>query len=294
MTHCGHTPKYPDLAHVPSAQECESHLTFVEGVPEVTVQRALTSKDGETTRVDRPYWDSLTQVQRMVLIAHERAHPCIGMQVSCEGCADKVAGYFLQAWGYCPDVVRSTVRSMRIKREPGHGQAADNAYVGAKQAERGLAGRGLMGASPSTVNAKLAAERGLLPVTQLKVTTTAALPITTKSTATTTPTGATSTATGTAGTGSTPLDPLPAQPLAASQTQAQGSSPGAPAAGTSTGFVTTPTGVGVVDGLNAGIAGDVVSSVLGEDARSHTGKVLIGAGVAAIVAVVLVVIVRRR
>lgn len=280
MSDCGHTPKYPDLHSVPTLQECMSHCQIVADEPSVARQRALTSEDGETTRLDQGYWSGLNDAQKAAVIAHERAHPCIGMQVNCEGCADKVGGYFMRAWGYCPSVVRSSFASLRVQRKPEHGNIADNAYHGARYAERGLAERGLYGASSLAVTDALAKERALLPSSAIK-------PTTTTSTAPP-PTPATAPATGSttaSGTGSTPLKPIAQAPLTPTQTAAQGSSPGAPA---------TATESAPVDALNAGVAGDVVSAVLGENARAHTGKVLIAAGAAAMVAIVLVVLVRRR
>lgn len=292
---CVHTPKYPAPENVPSFEECMSHAVFVEDIPEVALQRALTSADGQTTRIDTSYWGTLNGVQRAAVIAHERAHPFLGMDVSCEGCADKVGGFFMRAWGYCPTVVRSTYASLKVERKPEHGKAPASAYEGARNAERGLAARGLLGTTSLATTSRLAAIRAQAtsgttttagapvpaPVTSTDVTTAATRPTVPKPAA-----GATGVA------DTAPIVPQPTQPTEASATAVQVSPPGAPATTTA-----PDSGVSVeadvLDTLNAGVAGDVVSSVLGEEARPHTGKVLIGAGIAAIVAVVLVVLVRR-
>lgn len=285
MTACPHTPKYPDILSVPTYEDAFSHCTFVDDVPEVAEQRALTSKDGETTRIDRAYWNGCSEAQRAAIVAHERAHPCIGMKVDCEGCADKVGGYYMRVWGYAPETVKISYAGLRVARRLGMGNCADNALAGAAVAERALAGRGLLGLSGEAIRSNLIAANLTRPVSSV-----------------TTPTGST------AGTASTPLKPVaspsPTKPEP-SGTAATGEPPltdsttraGLPFIPEACPPGTFPNDKGGCDKVDAkpgaDVAGDVVSAVLGEAARPHAVPVLIAAAVAATVAVVLVIIVRR-
>jgi len=324
MTDCPHTPEYPDLAQVPTLQDALSHCSLVEGDENVAHQRALTAADGVTTRIDQPYWQKLDDAQKAAVVAHERAHPQIGMKVNCEGCADKVGGYYMRAWGYSPDVVQHAFSSLRAKRGQDQGTIGDNAVVGAQAAEKGLAARGLLGAPSAVVRNTLLAQRQKLtqakPAASLPSLAQPTQPV--KKTDTTKPVSDTH-----------PLTPSPTQPQTPAQTgtAAQGSAPSTDAttqAGVSLDGLTSaatldPGGPGdsiitttPIDALpqqqltvpdatpqtgpNAGassggtdIAGDIVSSVLGESARPHAVPVLIAAGVAATIAVVLVVLVRH-
>jgi len=169
MSACPHTPKYPDIMSVPTLEDAMSHCSLVDGDESVAKQRALTAADGLTTRIDNSYWTGLDDAQRAAVVAHERAHPTIGMEVDCEGCADKVGGYFMRAWGYAPYVVHRSFDTLRVVRDRQHGHIADNARCGAKAAEQALAGRGLLGA-PS---AKLALSRAQTALTAKDVATTA-------------------------------------------------------------------------------------------------------------------------
>jgi hypothetical protein len=154
---------------VPTLEDAMSHCSLVDGDESVAKQRALTAADGLTTRIDNSYWTGLDDAQRAAVVAHERAHPTIGMEVDCEGCADKVGGYFMRAWGYAPYVVHRSFDTLRVVRDRQHGHIADNARCGAKAAEQALAGRGLLGA-PS---AKLALSRAQTALTAKDVATTA-------------------------------------------------------------------------------------------------------------------------
>jgi hypothetical protein len=315
---CPHTPKYPDLALVPTMQEALSQCVIVEDVPEVAKQRALTSADGITTRIDSSYWRTLNDAQKAAVIAHERAHPCIGMEVACEGCADKVGGYFMRAWGYCPAVVRQSYSTLRVRRDLGHGDIADNAAVGARFAERGLAGKGMLGMSSDETSARLLKDRGLLtltkpaPTSPTPTTTTSLSPPTTATTTSTTTSGTTSTRTdliasrlSTRSAPTTPVEPAPvgasADPVSVptpvtEQAVGQATSsrdPGGPAFGVPSGETATPVAGAPGDDKGSDIAGDVVSAVLGESARPHAGKVLIATGIAVTLAVVLVAWIRR-
>jgi len=299
MTDCRHTPQYPDLAAVPAMQEAISRCSIVENDDSVAKQRALTSADGQTTRIDSTYWRGLSDPQKAAVVAHERAHPAIGMEVDCEGCADKVGGFFMRAWGYAPPVVRSSFSELRVKRDREHGHIADNAAAGAKAAERAMAARGLLGLGTSATKEKLAGEladkaaraakeagagkpsvapRNTGVATKLP---TAALPVSPRETG-----AATSLPAGTSGIDIPPLPNEtgnPTSPIApAPDGTAAESAPPSSDASTEAGEPFSE------------VAGDIVSAVLGENSRPHAGKVLIGAGVAAILAVVLVVIVRRK
>lgn len=306
MSDCPHTPDYPDLSKVPTLQDAMSRCKLVEDQPEVAMQRALTSVDGVTTRIDSPYWATLDDAQRAAVVAHERAHPEIGMKVNCEGCADKVGGYYMRAWGYAPAVVQHAFSSLRVQRRQDHGEIGANAAAGAQAAERGLAARGLLGKSPTAISAALLAQRAKAeaPVSSKQTQTTSAVPSTTP----TTPqvrVPIVDAAIGTQTQGSPPstdaathagvpaasaqLDPggpnadtpFPALPV--------GGDPAAPLPSTLNGPPPAP-------GSNTGgtdVAGDIVASVLGESARPHAVPVLIAAGVGATLAIILVLIVRH-
>lgn len=320
MTACAHTPNYPDPMSVPSIEECKSHCTVVEDVPEVAKQRALTSADGTTTRIDAAYWNRLNDVQKCCLIAHERGHPAIGMAVSCEGCADKMAGYYMRAWGYAPQTIKAGFASLNVRRDVGHGKIADNAAAGAAVAERAMAARGLLGLSSSQLqlkraNASTTTQKASTlhaptkptvtksvtpakPVSKVAATKSAPTPAPTPTTPSTTPqtAAARDAASSPAGdpilTSAPSLDPGgPATSGAAPTTTVKAPAQDVNASGT----VNAPNGSVDAETVPADsdIAGDVVASVLGESARPHAVKVLIGAGIAATIAVVLVVVVRR-
>lgn len=271
MTACRHTPKYPDLASIPSMQEALSHCSLSTDDEKVAKMRGLTSKDGATTKLHKPYWDTLNDAQKAAVLAHERAHPEIGMDVSCEGCADKVGGYLMRAWGYGPDVVQRSFHSLNVQREQDHGTIGANASEGAYAAERALAARGLLGVATSVVEQRLARERlgRAQAVTALE---------SQKATSPTVPV--------VSGPGNAPAlapEPLPTAFEGGVKAPTGELEPSKPATAD-----TTP-----VQEAGSDVLGDVVSSVLGEDARPHATKVLIAAGVAAMVAVLLVVIVRK-
>lgn len=306
MSDCPHTPDYPDLSKVPTLQDAMSRCKLVEDQPEVAMQRALTSVDGVTTRIDSPYWATLDDAQRAAVVAHERAHPEIGMKVNCEGCADKVGGYYMRAWGYAPAVVQHAFSSLRVQRRQDHGEIGANAAAGAQAAERGLAARGLLGKSPTAISAALLAQRAKVeaPVSSKPTQTTSAVPST------------------------TPTTPQVRVPIVDAETgpQAQGTAPSSdadthawvpaasaqldpggpgkstvetlPASGSAP-LPSTLNGPPPAPGTTAGstggtdVAGDIVASVLGESARPHAVPVLIAAGVGATLAIILVLIVRH-
>ncbi len=303
MSHCPHTPKYPDVLSIPSMQEALSHCSLVEDDQNVARQRALTSADGLTTRIDAGYWGKLDDGQRAAVVAHERAHPQIGMEIDCEGCADKVGGFYMRAWGYAPAIVRSSFSTLRVKRDREHGDIADNAAAGAKAAERGLAGRGLLGSS--NLLTQTAAT-----ITKKETSKTVADNLLTRTAATFTPTTPST----------SPIARSVGQLSAAmTGTQAEGSPPSTDASRGALGSVLGDTKAtanadrredardsaiedskdltqvrdDAFEAARDSAIADAVSSVLGERARPHAVPVLIAAGVAVIVAVVLVVVVRR-
>lgn len=308
MTACPHTPKYPDLSSIPSLEECQSRCKLVEDDPKVAEQRALTSKDGQTTRIDAPYWQKLSDAQRAAVIAHERAHPAIGMEIDCEGCADKVGGFYMRAWGYAPAVVTRAYSDLHVARRYEHGNIVDNATEGANAAERGLAARGLLGkTSAQTALALRAAAKkatdtatsaGRTPLAASTKEPTAPSPSDTKAQPAS-PSVAASRLAGVAVQAAEGESKLAEANAAAQETpNADGSLLPAPPSDperiviTDPSFGTTPSPSPTAPPASD-IAGDVVSAVLGESARPHAGKVLLGAGLAATLALVLVIIVRR-
>ncbi len=305
MSACPHTPKYPDLTTLPSFEECMSRCRLVEDDEKVAQQRALTSADGQSTRIDAPYWQKLSEAQRAAVVAHERAHPAIGMDVACEGCADKVGGFYMRAWGYAPQVVSQAFSELRVQRKRDHGQIVDNATEGARAAEKSLASRGLLGKSTlDTATALRAAKLATTkvadaskPATDTSESKGSRSPLTTKAPPAASPTG----------TKAEPASPsvgvnrvadlaapatlgesrlAEAEKDAAQTPNTDGSLPALPAASGHV-EITDPSFVG------HDVVGDVVSAVLGESARPHAVKVLIGAGVAATLAIILVIVVRR-
>ncbi len=280
MSACPHTPTYPDPMRVPSFEECKSRCSIVEDDPKVAKQRALTSADGQTTRIDSAYWQTLTDAQRAAVMAHERGHNGIGMAVNCEGCADKMGGYYMRAWGFSPNVVRSAYVALKVGRKIGEGNIADNAMTGARAAEQALAGRGLLGLSSiDLASARLTAAQAAAAATTTKAGASSPLKPTAPS--------AVSPATIPArapGSGSV-IDP--GGPPTAAQVEPPSIDSVVPAETVKTPDTTS------TDSLNAGFAGDAVATVLGPDARPHTGKVLIAAGIAATLALILVVVVRH-
>ncbi len=329
MNVCPHTPNYPDLSTVPSLQEALSHCTIAEDDEKVKRQRALTSKDGGSTRLDSAYWSQLNDAQRAAVVAHERAHPAIGMNVDCEGCADKVGGYYMRAWGFAPSIVRESFAGLRVGRGQDQGHIADNAAEGAKAAERGLAARGLLGLPSAKLAARLRPPVTLHKATTKAVVKTPQLPAIPPQR----PTTIVTTSAAADGSGS-PLTPE-ASHVEIAATAVQVSPPSVSVSTEANVAVPAPAssapviggtrgagaGVGILppvrddgpsialdppivgDSLPApatpppppasDIAGDVVSTVLGESARPHAGKVLIAAGIAATLAVILVIVVRR-
>ncbi len=313
MKDCAHTPKYPDLTTLPSFEECKSRCSLVEDDTKVAQQRALTSKDGQTTKIDAPYWQKLNDAQKAAVVAHERAHPAIGMDEDCEGCADKVGGFYMRAWGYAPQVVQHAFSSLRVQRKREHGEIGANAAAGAQAAERALAERGLLGKSSTDIAlnlraSKLAAQAtadASKPATATTQSKGSRSPLTTKAPPAASP----------AGTKAEPASPsvgvnrvadlatpstLGESRLAEAEADARqtpntdGSLPSLPSSDGVAGpnvQIDDPGSKTPVAGRD--IAGDVVSAVLGEDARPHAVKVLIGAGIAATLAIVLVIVVRR-
>jgi hypothetical protein len=274
MSTCPHTPKYPDVLAVPSLQDALSRVVpaDAESDPELKVQRALTNSQGQT-RVDNTYWQGLSDAQRAALAGHEiggHTSSGQGFSVSCEGCADKMGGYFMRAWGYAPSVVQQSYQSLKVKRKAGQGTCASNAAEGAQAAEHAMMAKGLSGLS-STAIAQLRAK-------QL-----------TSASASGTPPLASATTIDPGG------PPTAAQEAVAppNTQQLNGSGTADATSGASAPTVQTTNGTDATVDHSGGFAGDVVASVLGEDARPHAVPVLIGAAVAATLAVILVIIVRH-
>lgn len=290
MTDCPHTPKYPDLSEIPTFQEAMSCCSLVEGDKAVADQHALTN--GPQTRIDAIFWRGLSDAQKTAVVAHERAHPAIDMANDCEGCADKVGGYYMRVWGYCVDDIGDSFGSFKVKRKPEHGVITANALTGAKAAERALASRGLLGRSSAVVSKQLAAEK--IAATVRRTTADTSNPAD-KTVADVKPTSAAApVSTGLASSQVTAVQVRGADASASSIALAPVATTAAetvpPLTSGSTEAVTeTPQGESGSD-----VAGDAVAFVLGEDARPHSRKVLLAAGVAAILAVVLVVVVRRK
>lgn len=328
MSDCPHTPKYPDLASIPTLQEALSHCSIVENDEHVAKSRALTSADGQTTRLDSAFWSGLTEAQKTAVVAHERAHPAIGMQIDCEGCADKVGGFYMRAWGYAPEIVKHSFSTLRAVRPSHQGNIAENAAKGAQAAERGLASRGLLGKSSTSMSSALLQLRTPAPSRAPRATQGGTVLGSTSAEADRSPAtqaGATADVKPTSPAASSSGSPLNATPSPQDfVTVAQTTPPSSPPPSGDTGVsVTTPAGPakdtdkngrkigdplfdfgfgpGVIPEAslpvggfkNDDLAGDVVSSVLGESARPHATKVLIAAGVAATLAIVLVIIVRH-
>lgn len=301
MSTCPHNPPYPNILAVPSMEESLSRAKLVNDDPKVKVNRALTSEEG--TRVDAPYWQTLNDAQKCALMAHEMAHTSrgLGIEVSCEGCADKMGGYFMRAWGYAPHVVKGAYASLRVKRKPGMGHTPDNAAAGAHAAEMAMAARGLLGLPTSKLSA-LRSEHAARAVHSGAV-------------------HSGKESAGTKGTPATPpltsaqhLDPGGPAPAAApaegitpatghTETQRQSATgadtvklngSGTLDSASGAASKTAPTaGTGATTDHVGGFAADIVASVLGDDARPYAIPVLIGAGVAATLAIGLVIVVRH-
>ncbi len=139
---CEHTPKYPELAAVPSIQSALACCTIVDSHADLARHpRAVTIPEGQRTMLERSFWEGCSDLQRACVIAHERAHVVIGLDCPCEGCADKVGGYLMRVWGYSVDSIQEGFRSLLhwVRDAPG------GAKEGAHMAVRGLAARGLLG-----------------------------------------------------------------------------------------------------------------------------------------------------
>lgn len=155
MTACRHKPRYPELHAAPSKEDAVKACAIVANHPAHDVHpRAVTVPEGNQTLIDAEFWKTLGPATRAAVVAHERAHAVLGLQVSCEGCADKVGGYLMRSWGYSTDLIADAFAQLGCPRD-----ASAGALEGAKAATQGLAARGLLGKTPLDQRAALVKER---------------------------------------------------------------------------------------------------------------------------------------
>lgn len=129
---CTHEPPYPSV--VPSVGECwrRCRLGVVPG-------RALTEPTpdgGDVTRIDAAFFRSLPDDGKAAIIAHERAHALMGLDVACESCADKVGGYLMHCWGWSAPSARESMQRVAGEFRADAGACA---FEGARKAARHVA-----------------------------------------------------------------------------------------------------------------------------------------------------------
>lgn len=136
---CPHTPRYP--ADVPTLAEAWRSVKIANpdnGSPAATLP--LTG-GGDVTKIAPAFYRSLGNAERAAVIAHERAHALIGLDVDCESCADKVGGYVMRCWGYGAQAAAHAMQSAVGQWRDGYASALE----GARAAESRVAARGLAG-----------------------------------------------------------------------------------------------------------------------------------------------------
>lgn len=108
---CNCTP-LPSLSSVPDRRGFS--FSVVDKFTDPTCGKACVLPSGRV-EVLRSVWDSLNTAEKDALLAHECSHKYCG--VTCEHCADLVAGAILRKWGYSRDIVGESFNWIQSRQD---------------------------------------------------------------------------------------------------------------------------------------------------------------------------------